>query len=567
MIKINLKIYLTLLFAATLAMFSCNNDDDMNPNPGGDDVIASFQFVVSNSNFLEVVFTNFSQNATSYAWDFGDGNTSTEESPTYAYSGGGTFTVKLTATGANGSADRTETVTITDPDSNLALLAGSTSKTWYLQRDGVAMGIGPSINDNQWWAFGLNTPLGDRPCILDDSYTFHRDGTWEINTNNTVWIDLEGNGGWLGPMGAEACYDEAGNLTSSIGEDLSALGNGGSYTYEFDQTANTITISGEGAYIGLPNKTSGGDNYLPQPTKTYTMIHNIADGEIADSLQMAIVADDGSFSWNFYLVSYDNPADLPEIPGSMPVANFSLVKDGTTVTLTNSSTNSTNYSWDFGDGNMSSDENPVHTYAAEGEYTITLTAMDDMGGSDMKSEIVVISSATFTAAALSSATGKSWKLDGAASYFVGSGIGLGDFWPGIDENGVVERACQLDDEFIFFDDGTLEYVTQGQVWAEGYMGGTNACINDADIPSPYDVFGSGTHMFTSTDTQITAIGTGAFVGFNKAFNGGELDGTNAPAAQITYEVFDYTAAGNVERVSIAIDYGGGFWNMRLISEN
>ena len=44
----------------------------------------------------------------------------------------------------------------------------------------------------------------------------------------------------------------------------------------------------------------------------------------------------------------------------------------TTVTF-NSASCGTSYSWDFGDGNTSALQNPVHTYAANGTYTVTLT--------------------------------------------------------------------------------------------------------------------------------------------------------------------------------------------------
>ena len=36
-------------------------------------------------------------------WDFGDGETSTEENPSHTYSAGGDYTVKLTATGEEGT--------------------------------------------------------------------------------------------------------------------------------------------------------------------------------------------------------------------------------------------------------------------------------------------------------------------------------------------------------------------------------------------------------------------------------------------------------------------------------
>ncbi len=39
----------------------------------------------------------------------------------------------------------------------------------------------------------------------------------------------------------------------------------------------------------------------------------------------------------------------------------------------------TGFLWDFGDGNMSTAANPVHTYTIGGGYTVTLIAMNDCG--------------------------------------------------------------------------------------------------------------------------------------------------------------------------------------------
>jgi outer membrane protein OmpA-like peptidoglycan-associated protein len=41
------------------------------------------------------------------------------------------------------------------------------------------------------------------------------------------------------------------------------------------------------------------------------------------------------------------------------------------------------YAWDFGDGSTSSDRNPSHTYEAEGNYTVSLTATDSEGGTSL----------------------------------------------------------------------------------------------------------------------------------------------------------------------------------------
>jgi len=562
MINLLSKSKLTFFALVLLTVFSCKSDDDISSS---DDLVASFQFAINDSNPFEVTFSNFSDNATSYSWDFGDTNTSTDESPTHTYATGGTYTVVLTASDGADNATFSRDITITDPSVANFLLTGNVSKDWYLQREGIAMGIGPAINDNAYWSFGGVTPLGDRPCILDDVYTFNADGTFSFSSNGTLFIDSEANGGWLGPAGAEGCYEEdATSLTAATGEDVSAFGDGGDYTYDYNTASNTITINGAGAYIGLAPKTSEGDNYVPISTKTYEII-SFTEGTIADSLKMAIVGAD--FAWNFYLVSYKDINDLPAIPSSMPAANFTYEKTGFDVTFTNTSANATSYSWDFGDGMTSGDENPSHTYSSEGAYTVTLTAMDGMGGSDEKMEEILISTATFDAAVLSSAAGKVWKLDGEASYYVGPTAGSNEWWPGIDAAGVTERACQLDDEFIFFDDGTMEYDTKGEVWAEAYMGGSNACMADGDIPSPYDVFGSGTHAFTADATTITTNGQGAFIGFNRANNAAEISDTNPPGNTITYDVLDYSVAGNKETITITVNYQVGFWTMRLFSEN
>lgn len=70
----------------------------------------------SEDNYLEYTFTNASTDATSYEWDFGDGNTSTEESPTHVYDVADIYTVTLTGTDDNNlSAELSRNIDIQAP--------------------------------------------------------------------------------------------------------------------------------------------------------------------------------------------------------------------------------------------------------------------------------------------------------------------------------------------------------------------------------------------------------------------------------------------------------------------
>ncbi|MBP7298932.1 MAG: PKD domain-containing protein [Methanoculleus sp.] len=71
-----------------------------------------------------------------------------------------------------------------------------------------------------------------------------------------------------------------------------------------------------------------------------------------------------------------------------PVANFTAnVTEGNaplTVRFTDKSAgNVTAWSWAFGDGNISTEQHPVHTYWAPGNYIVNLTVMNNAGSNTM----------------------------------------------------------------------------------------------------------------------------------------------------------------------------------------
>jgi PKD repeat protein len=67
-----------------------------------------------------------------------------------------------------------------------------------------------------------------------------------------------------------------------------------------------------------------------------------------------------------------------------PQADFSIQASPAqykVITFTNLSVNTDVYDWDFGDGSTSTESTPVHEYATDGTYSVTLVASDNLGAS------------------------------------------------------------------------------------------------------------------------------------------------------------------------------------------
>jgi PKD repeat protein len=75
-----------------------------------------------------------------------------------------------------------------------------------------------------------------------------------------------------------------------------------------------------------------------------------------------------------------------------PVAGFTYTVNNLTYTFTDISTGGvTSWSWNFGDGGTDNTQNPVHTYAANGNYTVTLTVSNGLCSNTYSILITVLS--------------------------------------------------------------------------------------------------------------------------------------------------------------------------------
>lgn len=95
--------------------------------------------------------------------------------------------------------------------------------------------------------------------------------------------------------------------------------------------------------------------------------------------------------------------------GQTPAAAFTQTQgpgNGLTWDFTDASSNApTTWAWNFGDGNTSTAQNPTHSYAVDGSYTVTLIATNDCGSDTFTVPITVLQA------------GAALGVNGSASFF------------------------------------------------------------------------------------------------------------------------------------------------------
>ncbi len=462
------------------------------------------------------------------------------------------------------------------------ILSGNDQKTWKLLRD-VSTGryplqVGPNDGSNViWWAFGLNEELQVRTCMLNDEWIFTSDGQMLFRALGDYWAE----GGIFHPDLINACQPVT-QMYGPGGEDFSAWGDG-DHIYAY--TEEDITVTGYGAYIAFLKTGTNMEVTVPQEQITYELMklsEGTTDTLIVQCNYMA--GDNFPAYWRYVLVHYDNPDDEPPLPGPAPVANFTMTQQELTVFTTNTSINAEEYLWDFGDGVTSTEENPTHTYAVGGIYTISLTAFNT-SGSDESVRLAFMSNEPITNALL---IGEPWKVKvDNLTIFVGPEPGSFEWWSVPLEEMLPGGpwSCLVNDEFIFSTNGNYEYRTNGDARNDGYMlNYPVGCITDAELLNSGNgaAFRSATHLYTfypGTGQAYPYIiftngspSTAAFIAFYKGYYGGEnVDPWSPPNGGNTtnrYEVLGYADDGVKEYLFISVDLngdepGGAAWSYIL----
>jgi len=142
----------------------------------------------------KVAFTALTKRVESWSWDFGDGQTSTQQNPVHVYDGGGYYAISLTGTDAEGRSEVAKD-TIAVAVTPYILLTGGASdlngKTWKLSSNHsskdklanadadltIADGVPPTLPTGVFGSIGMAE-------VYDDTYTFFFDGSYLHDTKD-----------------------------------------------------------------------------------------------------------------------------------------------------------------------------------------------------------------------------------------------------------------------------------------------------------------------------------------------------------------------------------------------
>ena len=143
------------------------------------------------------------------------------------------------------------------------------------------------------------------------------------------------------------------------------------HTDEICQQAN-------GSAIASP--TGGSTPYVytwnTSPIQTTQSISNLSAG----NYQLILVDSMGCADTTIAIIANQSIA---------PKTDFSTSTTSLTSTFTDASLGANSWLWDFGDGNVSTTQNPTHTYAVAGTYTVCLTSSNSCGTDSLCKSITV----------------------------------------------------------------------------------------------------------------------------------------------------------------------------------
>ena len=277
--KTKYQFSLTLALVFGLLMSACSDSTtsgELDSSPPD----ASFTVTSVPDEANTFVLESTTDGAFMWEWDLGDGSgwQKGSETDTAYYPAKGSYDIQLRAYGQGGFDTASNSVNVAQNDCSgpLENLTSCESKTWVLNPEAGALWIGPSDFSQTWWS-NTEADVQTRSCHFNDEMTFNYDGTMDRDLKGDIWVDEEGD---TNPFPSDIIANNDGSMTagcydwSVINSDYSVWGSG-SYNYSLE--GDQITLSGDGAYLGLYKAGDAGITDSPESEITYKIMEMTQD--------------------------------------------------------------------------------------------------------------------------------------------------------------------------------------------------------------------------------------------------------------------------------------------------
>ena len=151
--------------------------------------------------------------------------------------------------------------------------------TWKMAPQAAALGVGPSQGSMIYWSNSL-ADVTTRACFFDDQYVFNADGSFNNVMDASTWVE-----GWQG-VSPDQCstpvYPHNGSNPA---------------TWAYDSGLGTLTLTGTGAFMGIPKAANGFELTAPsQAPAAITYLVTVINGA-----SMTLDIDVGGNWWRFLL--------------------------------------------------------------------------------------------------------------------------------------------------------------------------------------------------------------------------------------------------------------------------
>ncbi|MDC1373456.1 hypothetical protein N8274_04850, partial [Flavobacteriaceae bacterium] len=170
--------------------------------------------------------------------------------------------------------------------------AQSPEGTWKLSPVANALMVGPS-QGGYWWG-NSDADVITRSCLFNDEYVFNADGSFENVLDSDTWLEP-----WQAGVAAEGC-----------GTPIAPHDGSNAATWSYSSFTNTITIVGDGAFLGLAKAHNTGEDGSPVDDTITYIVTSISSTNMTLDINYG---NGGQGWWRFLFTKAGSDASLSDL--------------------------------------------------------------------------------------------------------------------------------------------------------------------------------------------------------------------------------------------------------------